>query len=74
MNENIGGFSIQTWKEIFSKVHSKEELEDILYFDLYAKQIETELANIDEDDEDAVCDVYNEKFDYACEAYEKIMN
>ena len=74
MGENIGGFSIQTWKEIFNRVNSKEELEDILYFDLYAEQIEAELANIDEDDEDAICDVYNEKFDYACKAYEKIMN
>ena len=68
----IGGVSISKWKEAFRKlceiVIDKDYFSDILYFDLYPN-IDEELAAIDED---AQCDIYNAKMNYAYEALKEI--
>ena len=69
----IGGIKIEIWKEAFLRVSGldKTYFEDVLYHELYPN-ISEEIANIDEDDEDAICDVYNAKWDYANEAHQII--
>jgi hypothetical protein len=69
----IGGIKLEVWKAAFLRASGmdKSYFEDILYYELYPN-IEEELAGIDEDDEDAICDVYNAKMDYADEAHKAI--
>ena len=71
----IGGISIERWKTVFAELVAdaidKDYFSDILFFDLYPNVGEETLA-IDEDDEDAICDIYNEKWGYVDEAYEAI--
>jgi hypothetical protein len=74
-NKMIGGISIERWKEAFAELVniaiSKDYFSDILFFDLYPNTHD-EANAIDEDDEEAVCDIYNEKWNYVDEAYEAI--
>ena len=71
----IGGISLETWKKAFGKAAAiamdNDYFSDILFFDLYPSTSE-EVAQIEEIDEDAACDIYNEKWDYANEAFEEI--
>ena len=75
MNEKIGNVSIEKWKRAFAAAAeiaiSKEYFDDILYGDLYPN-IHKEIAGIE--DEDIQDDIYNEKMDFAEEAFEKIFN
>ena len=69
----IGGIKLEVWKEAFLRASGKDKsyFEDIVYFELYPN-INEELAGIDEDDEDAICDIYNAKMEYANEAHKAI--
>ena len=71
----IGGISLEKWKAAFAELVANaidhDDFSDILFFDLYPGTHE-EAGAIDEDDEDAICDIYNEKWDYVDEAYEAI--
>lgn len=71
----IGGIPITTWKEKIADLvrlaMNKDYFDDILFYELYPNTA-AEAAAIDEDDEDAQCDVYNSKWEYAYEAFEEI--
>ena len=71
----IGGISLETWKKAFGKAAAiamdNDYFSDILFFDLYPNASE-EVAQIEEIDEDAACDIYNEKWNYANEAFEEV--
>ena len=71
--EMIGNVSIERWKKAFAvaNIFDKDAFGDILFFELYPT-IDDEVAEIDEEDEDAICDVYNEKWEFAYEAFEKV--
>ena len=77
MNEKniIGGISLEKWRAAFAELAANaidhDDFSDILFFDLYPGTHE-EADAIDEDDEEAICDIYNEKWDYVDEAYEAI--
>lgn len=71
----IGGVSIAEWKKAFASLvriaMDKDYFSDIMFYKLYPNTA-AEAAAIDDDDEDAQCDVYNEKWEYAYEAFEEI--
>ena len=71
----IGGISISTWKEAFYNLceiaMDKDYFSDILFYQLYPNTA-AESAAIDGNDEDAQCNVYNEKWNYAYEALKEI--
>jgi hypothetical protein len=71
----IGGVSIEDWKKAFAQAvanaFDKDDFSDILFFNLYPNTSE-EAANIDEDDEEAIDEVYNSKWTYAYEAFEEV--
>ena len=71
----IGGDSIAEWKKAFASLvriaMDKDYFSDIMFYKLYPNTA-AEAAAIDDDDEDAQCDVYNEKWEYAYEAFEEI--
>ena len=71
----IGGVSITEWKKAFASLAriamDRDYFSDIMFYELYPNT-EAEAAAIDDDDEDAQCDVYNEKWDYSYEAFEEI--
>lgn len=71
----IGGISLETWKKAFGEAVAiaidKDYFSDILFFNLYPNTSE-EVAQAEEIDEDTVCDIYNEKWDYANKAFEEI--
>ena len=71
----IGGIAITTWKEKIADLvrlaMNKDYFDDTLFYELYPNT-EAEAAAIDEDDEDAQCDVYNSKWEYVYEAFEEI--
>ena len=71
----IGGISIKRWKKAFAAATrmamEKDYFSDILFFDLYP-DIHEEVVKIDENDEDAQCDVYNAKWKYAAEAFKEV--
>lgn len=71
----IGGISLTTWKKEFANLvriaADKDYFSDILYYKLYPN-IAEETAAIDEEDEDARCDVYNKKWEYVYKAFEEI--
>jgi hypothetical protein len=71
----IGGISIERWKRAFAAAAAiamdQDYFSDILFFDLYPGTHE-EAAKIDEDDEDAQCDVYNSKWEYADKAFKEV--
>lgn len=71
----IGGVSITEWKKAFASLAriamDKDYFSDIMFYELFPNT-GAEAAAIDDDDEDAQCDVYNEKWDYAYEAFEEI--
>lgn len=73
----IGGISISKWKEAFRELceiaMDKDYFSDILFFDLYPNTHEkAEAAVNDKGNEEALYDVYNEKWNYAYEALEEI--
>lgn len=69
----IGGISISRWKAAFRELceiaMDKDYFSDILFEDLYPNTWE-EAAEIE--DEDAQCDVYEEKWNYAYEALKEV--
>ena len=71
----IGGISITTWKEIIADLvrlaMNKDYFDDTLFYELYPNTA-AEAVAIDEDDEDAQCDVYNSKWEYVYKAFEEI--
>ena len=71
----IGGISISTWKEAFADLVREEmghgSFDDILFYNLYPNTA-VEAAAIDEDDEDAQCDIYKAKWEYVYEAFKEI--
>ena len=71
----IGGVSITEWKKAFADLvriaMNKDYFSDIMFYKLYPNTA-AEAAAIGDDDEDAQCNVYNEKWDYAYEAFEEI--
>ena len=71
----IGGISIERWKKAFADAAaiamSHDYFSDILFFELYPN-IDEEVAKIDEDDEDAQCDVYNSKWEFVDEAFKEV--
>lgn len=73
----IGGISISRWKEAFRAMceiaMDKDYFSDILFYDLYPNT-DAEAAAIGDDDEDAQCDIYNEKWEYAYEALKEVFN
>ena len=75
MDKKIGGISIERWKRAFATAAeiaiNKGYFDDILYNDLYPN-IHEEVAGIE--DEDAQDDIYNEKMDFADEAFKEIFN
>ena len=68
----IGGIPLTTWKEEIANLvriaMNKDYFSDTLFYKLYPNTA-AEAAAIDED---AQCDVYNEKWEYAYEAFEAI--
>lgn len=68
----IGGISIERWKRAFANAveiaMDNDYFSDILFFDLYPDTHE-EVAKIDED---AQCDVYNSKWEYANKAFKEV--
>lgn len=75
MDKKIGGISIERWKRAFAAAVeiaiNKEYFNDILYDNLYPN-IHEEVAGIE--DEEVQCDIYNEKMDFAGEAFKEIFN
>lgn len=71
----IGGISLEKWKSAFATLVANaidhDDFSDILFFDLYPS-IHEEVNAIDEDDEEAIDNIYNEKWNYVDEAYEAI--
>ena len=71
----IGGISIERWKKAFADAAAiamdQDCFSDILFFELYPN-IDEEVAKIDEDDEDAQCDVYNSKWEFVDEAFKEV--
>lgn len=71
----IGGISIERWKKAFADAAAiamdQDYFSDILFFELYPN-IGEEVAKIDEDDEDAQCDVYNSKWEFVDEAFKEV--
>ena len=74
-NKLIGGISLAAWKKAFGKAAAialdNDYFSDILFFVLYPNTSE-EAAQVEEIDEDAACDIYNEKWNYANEAFEEV--
>ena len=68
----IGGISVERWKRAFAAVAEiamdQDYFSDILFFDLYPGTHE-EAAKVDED---ALCNVYNSKWEYADEAFKEV--
>ena len=75
MVKMVGDISLTTWKEKFADLVrlaiDKDYFSDTLFDELYPN-ISAEAAAIDEDDEEAQCDIYNEKWEYAHKAFEEI--
>lgn len=73
--KTIGNISIECWKEAFGKAVAiameNDEFSDILFYELYPNTFE-EIHHIEEEDEEAACDIYNEKWDYANEAFKAV--
>ena len=71
----IGGIFFESWIKAFGKAATiamdNDYFSDILFFDLYPNTSE-EAAQVEEIDEDAACDIYNEKWNYANEAFEEV--
>ena len=71
----IGGISISKWKKAFRDLceiaMDKDDFSDILFFDLYPETSD-EIAATNKDDEEAQCNIYNEKWNYAYKALEEI--
>jgi hypothetical protein len=49
----------------------KDYFSDILFFELYPNTAE-EAANIPDEDEEAICDVYNSKWDMVDKAFKEV--
>ena len=75
MDKKIGGISIERWKRAFAAAAetaiNEGYLDDTLYHNFYPDTSEI-AAGIE--DEEAQCDIYNEKMDFAAEAFKEIFN
>ena len=73
--KKIGGISIERWREAFACAAAiamdKDYFSDILFYDLYPGTHE-EVHKVEEEDEEAACDIYNEKWDFVDEAFKEI--
>ena len=72
---NIHGISKERWLAAFADAVriavDKDYFSDILFFDLYPNTHE-KAAELNEDDEEAICDIYNEKWNYVKDAFKEI--
>ena len=73
----IGGISINRWKQAFADAAAiaidKDYFSDILFYDLYPGTYdEYDKAEDEEEDEDAVCDIFNEKWKFVDEAFKEV--
>ena len=77
MNEKniVGGISLRAWKKAFAQAVRNNidhgYFDDILYYHLYSKDVE-EAHKIEEEDEEAACDIFNEKWEFVDEAFKAI--
>lgn len=77
MNEKniVGGISLEKWKVAFAELAANaidhDDFSDILFFDLYPGTHE-EAHKIEEEDEEAACDIFNEKWEFVDEAFKAI--
>ena len=75
MNEKniVGGISLETWKKAFAQAVRNNidhgYFNDILYYHLYPEDVEE--ANKIENEE-AACDILNEKWEFVDEAFKAI--
>lgn len=74
MNEKniVGGISLEAWKKAFAQAARNNidhgYFDDILYYDLYPVVVE----KMREMDEETVCDILNEKWEFVDEAFKAI--
>lgn len=77
MNEKniVGGISLEAWRKAFAQAVRNNidhgYFNDILYYHLYPKDVE-EVHKIEEEDEEAACDILNEKWEFVDEAFKAI--
>ena len=71
----IGGISIERWRKAFAYAASiamdKDYFSDTLFYDLYPGTYE-EIDKVEEEDEEAACDIFNEKWAFVDEAFKEI--
>ena len=79
MNEKniVGGISLEAWKKAFAQAVRNNidhgYFDDILYYHLYPEAIK-EANKIEEEDEEAACDILNEKWEFVDEAFKVIFD
>lgn len=77
MNEKniIGGISLEAWKKAFAQAVRNNidhgYFDDIVYYELYPEDVK-EAYKIEEEDEEAACDIFNEKWEFVDEAFKAI--
>jgi hypothetical protein len=73
--KTIGNIPIERWREAFGKAVAitmdNDDFGDILFCELYPNTFE-EILHIEKKDDKAACDIYNEKWDYANEAFKAV--
>lgn len=73
-NKIIGNISIEEWKRAFGRAVdtaiSQDLFSDILFFNLYPN-ISEEAEKLG-DDEEAIDDLYNQKWEYVEEAFKEV--
>lgn len=73
--KTIGNISIERWKEAFGKAAAiameNDEFSDILFYELYPNTDE-EVSRAEEENEEAAYDIYDEKWNYANEAFKAV--
>lgn len=71
----IGGISIERWRQAFAYAASiaidKDYFSDTLFYDLYPGTYE-EFDKVEEEDEEAIDDIFNEKWVFVDEAFKEI--
>jgi hypothetical protein len=78
MNEKmIGGFPVSKWRKAFALAVNiaidQDYFSDTLFYDLYPNIHEEAVAlGLRDDDEEAIDDVYNAKWDYVDEAFKEV--
>ena len=77
MNEKniIGGISLEAWRKAFAQAVRNNidhgYFNDIVYYHLYPKDVE-KAHKIEEENEEAACDILNEKWEFVDEAFKAI--